>query len=90
MRLCKLGKKSSIAFIKYFSKIIREIRAFLFIYFLIEIDILNTRSGQSYLVLANENAHQTTHERIKICLIKVKIKLKFVASASEHREDGGD
>ena len=50
----------------------------LFIYFLIEIGFLNRRSGQSYLPLANENAHMTTHEPIKIRVIKVKIKLKFV------------
>ena len=51
------------------------------------LDVLSTRSGQSYLLLANENAHLTTHEPIKICVIKVKIKLKFVASASERRAD---
>ena len=57
-----------------------------FVYFLIEIDVLSTRSGQSFLLLANENAHLTTHETIKICVIKVKIKLKFVAP----RVDDGD
>ena len=51
------------------------------------LDVLSTRSGQSYLLLANENAHLTTHEPIKICVIKVKIKLKLVASASERRAD---
>ena len=61
-----------------------------FIYFLIEIDVLSTRSGQSYLLLANENAHLTTHVPIKICVTKVKIKLKFVASVSEPRVDDGD
>ena len=55
----------------------------MFIYLLIEIDVLRTRSGQSYLLLANENAHLTTHEPIKICVIKVKLKLKFVASVSD-------
>ena len=47
----------------------------LFIYFLTEIDFLNTRSGQSYFLLANQNAHLTTaHEPIKIRVIKVQIK----------------
>ena len=68
----------------------RDAVEILFIYFLIEIDVLSTRSGQSYLLLANENAHLTTHEPIKICFIKVKIKLKFVASVSEPRVDDGD
>ena len=85
MRLFKHGKKSPIAFIKYFSKKFDKLREILFIYFLIEIDFLNTRSGQSYFLLANQNPHLTTHEPIKICVIKVKINLKFVASASERR-----
>jgi len=54
---------------------------------LIEINFLNTRSGQSYFSLANEDLHLTTHKPIKIWVIKVKIKLKFVASASERRAD---
>ena len=58
----------------------------LFIHFLIEIDVHSTRPGQAYLLLANENAHVTTHEPIKICVIK----LKFVASISEPRVDDGD
>ena len=58
----------------------------LFIYFLIEIDFLNTRSRQSYFPLANQNAHLTTHEPIKIRVIKVKIKLK----AGERREHESD
>ena len=62
----------------------------LFIYFLIKIDVLSTRSGQSYLLLANENAHLTTHEPIKICVIKVKLNMKFVPSVSELRVDDGD
>ena len=62
----------------------------MFIYFLIEIDVLSTRFGQSFLLLANENAHLTTREPIKICVIKVKIMLKFVASVSEPRVDDGD
>ena len=54
----------------------------MFIYFLIEIDFLKTRSAQSYFPLANQNTHLTTHEPIKIRVIKVKIKLK----AGERRE----
>ena len=61
----------------------------LFLYFLIEIDFLNTRSRQSYFLLANQNAHLTAQEPIKIRVIKVKIKLKFVAS-SERRVDESD
>ena len=61
-----------------------------FVYFLIEIDVLSTRSGQSYLLLANGNARLTIHEPIKICVIKVKIKFKFVASVSEPRLDDSD
>ena len=38
----------------------------------------------------NENAHLTTHEPIKIRVIKVKIKLKFVTSVSKGRVDDGD
>ena len=53
------------------------------IYFLIEIDFLSTCSGQSYLLLDNENAHLTTHEPIKL-------ELKFVASVCECRVDDGD
>ena len=60
------------------------------IYFVIEIDFLNTNAGQSYFLLANQNAHLTTHEAIKIRVTKVKIKLKFVASASERRVDESD
>jgi len=60
-------------------------REILFIYFLIEMDLLNTRSGKSYFLLANQNAHLTTHEPIKIRVITVKIKLKIMASASERR-----
>ena len=37
----------------------------MFIYFLIEIDFLNTRSGQSYFPLANQNMYLRTHEPIK-------------------------
>ena len=69
---------------------IRQMKGNLFIHFLIEIDVHSTRPGQAYLLLANENAHLTTHEPIKICVIKVNIKLKFVASISEPRVDDGD
>ena len=62
----------------------------MFIYFLIKTDVLSTRSGQSYFLLANENAHLTTHEPIKICVIKVKLKLKFVACVNEPLVDDGD
>ena len=61
-------------FRKYFSKRILQMKRNLFIYFLIGIDFLNTRSGQSYFLLANQNSHLTTHEPIKICVIKVEIK----------------
>ena len=91
MRLCKHGKKVLYCFYKIFlKKLFDKSREILFIYFLIEIDVLSTRSGQSYLLLANENAHLTAHEPIKICIIKVKIKLKFVASVSVPRVDDGD
>ena len=60
------------------------------IYFLIEIDFLSTCSGQSFLLLDNENAQLTTHEPIKICVINVKLELKFVASVCECRVDDGD
>ena len=73
MRLCKHGKKVLYCFYKIFlQKQFDKWREILFIYFLIEIDVLSTRSGQSFLLLANENAHLTTHEPIKICVIKVK------------------
>ena len=41
-----IGKKFSIAFIKYFSKVIRQMKGILFIDFLIQKDFLNTRSRQ--------------------------------------------
>ena len=40
------GKKFSIAFIKYFSKLIRQMKGILFMDFLIQNDFLNTRSRQ--------------------------------------------
>ena len=56
--------------------VLQYVQQNMFIYFLIEIDFLNTRPGQSYFPLANQNTHLTTHEPIKIRVIKVKIKLK--------------
>ena len=44
-------------------------------FFLIEIDFLNTRSGQSYFLPANQNVYLTTHELIKICVVKIKLNL---------------
>ena len=41
MRLCKHGKKSSIAFIKYFSKIIQQMKENAVFYFLMEFDFLD-------------------------------------------------
>ena len=58
-------------------------KGILFIYFLIEIDFLNTCSGQSSFP---QNAHLTTHEPIKIRVIKVNIKL----TAVERRENESD
>ena len=52
--------------------------------------MFSTHSGQSYLLLANGNTHLTTHEPIKICLIKVKLKLKFVAGINEPLVDNVD
>ena len=80
MRLCKYGEKFSIAFIKYFSKSMREI---VFMYLLIPKYFLNTRSRQSSFLLANQNAHLIIHEPMKFRVTKVKIKFKFVESASE-------
>ena len=52
------GKKSSIAFIKYKSKIIRQIKVnAVFFYLLIEPDFLVTRP---YFLPANQNARLTT------------------------------
>ena len=80
MRLCKYGKKFPIAFIKYFSKSMRKI---LFIYLLIPKYFLNTRSRQSSFLLANQKTHLIIHEPMKFRVTKVKIKFKFVESASE-------
>ena len=58
MSLRKEGKRSSIAFIKYFSKIIRQMKENAgFFYFLIEADFLNTHS---YFLPANQNASDNT------------------------------
>ena len=56
------GKKFSIAFIKYFSKLIRQMKGILFIDLLIQTDFLNTRSRQWSFLLTNQNAHLITHE----------------------------
>ena len=48
------GKKFSIAFIKYFSILIRLRREILFINLLIQKDFLNTRSRQSSFPLTNQ------------------------------------
>ena len=75
MRLCKHGKKVVYCFYKIFLKnnSTNEGKSSNCVnyYFWIEIDVLSTRSGQSCLILANENAHLTTHEPIKICVMKV-------------------
>ena len=54
MRLWKHGQKSSIAFIKYFSKIIQQMKETNEGKFLIETDFLDTRS---FFLPANQNAH---------------------------------
>ena len=54
----------------------------MFIYILIPKCFLNTRSRQSSFLLANQNAHLITHEPMKFRVTKVKIKFKFVESAS--------
>ena len=62
----------------------------MFIYFLIEIDFLNIRSGQSYLLLANENAHLATYEHIKIFVLvsqnQIEICSKFCSKIPKVRE----
>ena len=74
------GKKFSIAFIKYFSKLIRQMKGILFIDFLILKDFLNTRSRQWSFLLTNQNAHLITHEPMKFRVTKVKSKFKASAS----------
>ena len=56
VRLCKHRKK-----------VFREI---LFIDFLIQKHFLNSRSGQSFFVLTNQNAHLITHEQRNFALQK--------------------
>ena len=70
------GKKFSIAFIKYFSKLIRQMKGILFIDFLIQKDFQNSRSRQSSFRLSNQNAHLIMHEPMKFCVTKVKSKFK--------------
>ena len=72
-------KKFFIAFIKYFSKLIRQMKGILFIDFLIQKDFLNTRSRQSSFLLTNQNAHLIMHEPMKFRVTKVK------SSARERR-----
>ena len=59
MRPWKHGKKSSIAFRKYFSKIIRQMKETNKGKFLIETDFLDTRS---YFLPTNQNARLTIHD----------------------------
>ena len=75
----------SIAFIKYFSKLIPQMKGILFIDFLIQKDILNTRFRQSSFLLTNQNAHLITHEPMKFRDTKVKSK-----RASERRVNESD
>ena len=83
MRLCKYGKKFSIAFIKYFSKSIRQMKGNCVYLPTDSKHFLNTRSRQSPFLVANQNAHLITHKPMKFRVTKVKIKFKFVESASE-------
>ena len=75
IRLCKHRKKFSIAFIKYFPKLIRQLKGILFVDFLIQKEFLNTRSRQSSFLLTNQNAHLITHEPMKFRVTKVKSNL---------------
>ena len=55
----------------------------LFIYFLRDgYSFSYTCFGRWYFLLANQIAHLTTHKPVKIHVIKIKVKLKFVAQAS--------
>ena len=55
----------------------------LFIYFLRDGHSFSyTCFGRWYFLLANQIAHLTTHKPVKIHVIKIKVKLKFVAQAS--------
>ena len=83
MRLCKYGKKSSIAFLKYFSKSMRKMKGNCVYLILIQKYFLNTRSRQSSFLLANQNAHLITHELIKFRVTKVKFK--FVEAPASRR-----
>ena len=73
IRLCKHGKKFSIAFIKYFSKLILQMKGNFVYNFLIPKDFLNTCSKQSTFLLTNQNAHLIMHEPVKFRVTKVKI-----------------
>ena len=74
------GKKFSIVFIKYFSKLIRKMKGILFIDFLIQKDFLNTRSRQWSFLLTNQIAHLITYEPMKFRVSKVKSKFQSSAS----------
>ena len=69
-------KKFYITCIKYFSKLIRQMKRIL----LIQKDFLNTRSWQSSFLLTNQNAHLITHEPMKFHVLKVKSKFKSSAN----------
>ena len=73
-------KTFSIAFTKYFSKLIQQMKGILLIDFLIQKDFLNTRSRQWSFPLTNQNAHLITQEPMKFRVTKVKSKFKSSAS----------
>ena len=60
----KHGKKSSIAFTKYFSKTIQQMKVNAI--YLIEIEFLGTCS---YALPANQHVHLITYRKTKICVI---------------------
>ena len=74
------GKKFSIAFIKYFSKLVRQMKGIWFINFLIQKDFLNSRSRHPSFLLTNQNGRLITHEPMKFRVTKVKSKFKLPAS----------
>ena len=76
-----MGKKFSVAFKKYFSKLIRQMKGSFVDKLLDPKDFLNTRSTQSFFLLTNKNVHLITHEPMKFCVTKVKI---WIGSRSTH------
>ena len=65
MSLCKHGKKSFIAFVKYFSKIIRQMK---------ENAIYSLLGMRRYFLSDNQNVHLTTHNQSKLrTLIKTHL-----------------